>query len=423
MQPAFTVIMATWNRGRHILPSVRAILAQSCRDFELLVIGDSVTDDTAVHLAALQDPRLRWISNTPRWGTQSGPNNRGIAEARAPWVAYCGHDDIWAPDHLEALQEAIGRYPGADAVVSGLLVHRMHAARPFAVYGLLEDFAADAARCFVQPSATAHRTSVIRNHLWPRPEDVEVPVDLHVQQQLIKAGAAFAATSRITVHKFTAAGRYLSYFDVSSVEQETMLERMKAPDYETWLAAAARQARDSGDYMAAEQRPAGKAANTERVARIARARGVEGLPENMRVRRGICLLQSGEPRAQDWHGFPEGESYRAAGPNPRPKMLLPLLSGSWVELRLQVRAPRLPLIRALRLWLNGSRVKHTVERLEKRDGQHWAQIVLRGRLYPDKASVLTIEHLDEKFASGEIRRGIAVGAVQAVPLEVLKAGG
>ena len=37
--PAVTVIMATWNRGRHILPSIRSVLDQTRPDFELLVVG------------------------------------------------------------------------------------------------------------------------------------------------------------------------------------------------------------------------------------------------------------------------------------------------------------------------------------------------------------------------------------------------
>ena len=45
MTPDVTVIMATWNRGRHILPSVRSVLGQTHGNFELLVIGDEVTGD------------------------------------------------------------------------------------------------------------------------------------------------------------------------------------------------------------------------------------------------------------------------------------------------------------------------------------------------------------------------------------------
>ena len=44
--PLISVVMATWGRGRHILPSIRSALGQSFRDFELLVVGDACTDET-----------------------------------------------------------------------------------------------------------------------------------------------------------------------------------------------------------------------------------------------------------------------------------------------------------------------------------------------------------------------------------------
>ncbi len=415
--PDFTVVMATWNRGRHILPSVRSVLAQSHRSFELLVVGDDVTDDTAVILDGLENERLRWINNAPRWGTQSGPNNRGISEARGAYVAYIGHDDIWDPGHLAALAKAARANPEADAVVSGLIVHRLNTARPFAVCGLLNrDDPGHAERCFVQPSATAHRLTRIRQHPWPRAENVDHPVDLHLQLELVQAGTVFASTGEITVHKFTAAGRYLSYFDISSVEQEVMLELVRSDSWPSRREVIVAKAKATGDYMAEETRQAGKDVNRDRLARLKQVRGISGLPENLQVGGGISLLQSPEPRTPDWQRLQDGQAYRFTGPNPRPKMLLPLLSDEKVELRLFVRAGRRPLIRQLRLWLNGQPVPHRIECLTECEGQNFAQVVLSGDLRTDRASILTIEHLDKRYSSGEFRRGIAVAAVSAVPL-------
>ena len=51
--PRFTVVMATYGRGRHILPSVRSVLGQSLAEFELLVVGDACTDETAAVVGAV----------------------------------------------------------------------------------------------------------------------------------------------------------------------------------------------------------------------------------------------------------------------------------------------------------------------------------------------------------------------------------
>ena len=44
--PYFTIVVATFNRGRHIVPTIEAALEQTFTDFELLVVGDGLTDDT-----------------------------------------------------------------------------------------------------------------------------------------------------------------------------------------------------------------------------------------------------------------------------------------------------------------------------------------------------------------------------------------
>ena len=60
--PLFSVVMATYGRGAHILPSVWSVLAQDLDDFELFVVGDRCDDDTAAVLAPLLDDRVRWVS-------------------------------------------------------------------------------------------------------------------------------------------------------------------------------------------------------------------------------------------------------------------------------------------------------------------------------------------------------------------------
>jgi glycosyltransferase involved in cell wall biosynthesis len=94
--PFFTVVVATFNRGRHIVPAIEAALDQTFTDFELLVIGDGVTDDTLDHVPR-GDLRVGVIGLPWNSGSQARPNNVGIAAARGRYIAYLGHDDIWMP--------------------------------------------------------------------------------------------------------------------------------------------------------------------------------------------------------------------------------------------------------------------------------------------------------------------------------------
>lgn len=411
--------MATWNRGRHILPSVRSVLNQSHRDFELLVVGDEVTDDTAEHLARISDPRLRWIDNAPRWGTQSGPNNRGIVAARAPFVAYIGHDDIWAPNHLEAMWDVRRAQPEADVIVSGLVSHRLNAARPYRVSGLLAPGLGLEILCFVPPTATSHRVEIVRNVPWSRKEDAVVAIDFDHQLELARAGASFAATGRITAHKFTSAGRYLSYFDPESVEQEHMLTRFDDPDYPAWLARIVARARETGDFMPEETRSSDREETRKRIARVARARGVEGLPANLPVGDGISLLQGDDPRFADWRPLKPESGYRMAGPNPNPRLLVPLTSAEPVELRLRLRSRRPDLLPAMRIRLNGMPIAHRIEQRSVGPQATFADLVLRGGLRPDRASVLVLEQFGDDIRSGRADRVLAAGALTAVPRRLL----
>jgi len=411
--------MATWNRGRHILPSVRSVLNQSHRDLELLVIGDEVTDDTAEHLARISDPRLRWINNAPRWGTQSGPNNRGIVEALAPFVAYIGHDDIWAPNHLTAMWDVRRAQPEADVIVSGLVSHRLNAARPYRVSGLLTRGSGQEMRFFIPPSATAHRVEMVRRTPWRRTEDAVVAIDFDHQLELAKAGAFFAATGHITVHKFNSAGRYLSYFDPESVEQEQMLTRFDKPDYPAWLARIVARARETGDFMPEETRSSDREETRKRIARVARARGVEGLPSNLPVGDGISLLQDDDPRFADWRPLKPESGYRVAGPNPNPRLLVPLTSAEPVELRLRLRSRRPDLLQAMCSRLNGIPIAYRIEPRSVRPQVTFADLVLQGELRPNRASVLVLEQLCDDIRSGRADRILAAGALTAVPLRLL----
>jgi glycosyltransferase involved in cell wall biosynthesis len=108
--PAVSVVIPTYNRRRRVEQAVSSVLAQTFRDFELLVIDDGSEDGTGASLAGLDD-RLRY-----RWQANRGPaaaRNRGIRLARAPVVAFLDADVRWLPDHLEVVVAVFARHPEA----------------------------------------------------------------------------------------------------------------------------------------------------------------------------------------------------------------------------------------------------------------------------------------------------------------------
>jgi glycosyltransferase involved in cell wall biosynthesis len=111
--PAVTVIIQTYNRSNILAYVISSVLAQTRADWELIVIGDGCTDDTAAVVAEFPDERIRFHNLEPRVGDQSGPTNEGLRMARGKYVAILNHDDFWFPDHLAHAVDAIEK-SGAD---------------------------------------------------------------------------------------------------------------------------------------------------------------------------------------------------------------------------------------------------------------------------------------------------------------------
>jgi len=89
--PRVTVIIATYNRSNVLPYSIGSVLRQSFHDFELLVVGDGCTDDSESVVAAMGDPRVRWISlpgypihmERQRRGAPPLRRARGVIQKRA----------------------------------------------------------------------------------------------------------------------------------------------------------------------------------------------------------------------------------------------------------------------------------------------------------------------------------------------------
>jgi glycosyltransferase involved in cell wall biosynthesis len=113
--PLVTVIIQTYNRSNILGYVIDSVLAQTRPDWELLVIGDGCTDDTADVVAAFDDPRIRFSNLETRVGDQSGPTNEGIRIARGRYIALLNHDDFWFPDHLWRSVDVLEK-SGADLV-------------------------------------------------------------------------------------------------------------------------------------------------------------------------------------------------------------------------------------------------------------------------------------------------------------------
>jgi glycosyltransferase involved in cell wall biosynthesis len=91
--------MPAFNAGQFIADSMRSVLAQDWSDFELLVIDDGSTDDTANIVSGFDDQRVRLLRHEENRGLVA-TLNEGLREARAPLVARQDADDLCRADRF-----------------------------------------------------------------------------------------------------------------------------------------------------------------------------------------------------------------------------------------------------------------------------------------------------------------------------------
>jgi glycosyltransferase involved in cell wall biosynthesis len=97
--PAVSVVIPTYNRRTALARAIRSVVAQSCRDWELIVVDDASTDETEGVVRSFGDRRLLYVRHTQNRGG-SAARNSGIGRAQGRYVAFLDSDDEWFPEKL-----------------------------------------------------------------------------------------------------------------------------------------------------------------------------------------------------------------------------------------------------------------------------------------------------------------------------------
>jgi glycosyltransferase involved in cell wall biosynthesis len=111
--PAVSIIIPTYNCGRYLRESLESVLAQTDRDFDVVVVDDGSTDDTPAVLAEYAG-RVAVVQGAH--GGLSAARNLGLARATGDWVAFHDADDVAVPDRLEWSRAFLRDHPAFDAV-------------------------------------------------------------------------------------------------------------------------------------------------------------------------------------------------------------------------------------------------------------------------------------------------------------------
>lgn len=115
--PRMTVVITTYNRPEYLQLAVASVLAQSLRDFRLVVLDDGSVTDTREALRRFEDPRILLVENESNLGvTQT--MRRGFSLVETEYFVLFADDDLLEPRFLEACVEALDLSPDAIAAAT-----------------------------------------------------------------------------------------------------------------------------------------------------------------------------------------------------------------------------------------------------------------------------------------------------------------
>jgi GT2 family glycosyltransferase len=108
--PDVSVVVVTWNGRQHLDACLGALATQQGVSLEVILVDNASTDDTVAHVRS-RHPSVRIVSLSENRGFAGG-NNAGVADARAPMIAFLNNDTAADSGWLRALLAGLDQTAG-----------------------------------------------------------------------------------------------------------------------------------------------------------------------------------------------------------------------------------------------------------------------------------------------------------------------
>ena len=105
----FSIIIPLYNKEHYVKATIDSVLAQSFKDWEVIIINDGSTDRSSDIILQYKDDRIKYIERENRG--VSATRNQGIKIAKGEFIAFLDADDLWHPKFLETLYSLTQQYP------------------------------------------------------------------------------------------------------------------------------------------------------------------------------------------------------------------------------------------------------------------------------------------------------------------------
>ncbi len=112
--PIVSVIIPAYNQASYLGAAIRSVLEQSHQDFELIVVDDGSTDETASVCGQFDDARIRYLYQDN--AGLSAARNTGLHCCQGAYITFLDADDLFLPGKLRLLLDTMEADPSLGLV-------------------------------------------------------------------------------------------------------------------------------------------------------------------------------------------------------------------------------------------------------------------------------------------------------------------
>jgi len=112
-----SVVVPTYNRADVLPETIDSVLAQTYKDYEIIIVDDGSTDNTREILEPyLSMDNISYVYQENK--KQASARNKGIQNSKGEYIAFLDSDDLWHPRKLEYQVEIFEKHPDIGMVYS-----------------------------------------------------------------------------------------------------------------------------------------------------------------------------------------------------------------------------------------------------------------------------------------------------------------
>jgi glycosyltransferase involved in cell wall biosynthesis len=115
-----SVCIPTYNGAKYLAEALTSVLNQTFTDFELIVVDDCSTDNTAAMVQSFRDDRLKYVQNPTRLGLV-GNWNKCIELSSGQYICIFHQDDVMLPENLAEKIKVLEENPTVGLVYSEVI--------------------------------------------------------------------------------------------------------------------------------------------------------------------------------------------------------------------------------------------------------------------------------------------------------------